>query len=141
MEAETQITSSTHSATVPGQQDGRCGHGGVTCRGQATGLYSGLRAEDSETQTGQMAEVRVQRGEPTDAAGVPGQSRAQDSGGGCDRGRTPAARRRPQRRLQKQGGVLCEAEHNSETQSRVHEREPGLRGLVLRSTGPVFCSS
>lgn len=84
--------------------------------------------------------MRVQRGEQAGAARLPGQSRAEDSDGGCDRGRTPATRRCLQRHLQKQGGLLCEAEQNS-AQSGLYESEPGLRGLVLRSPGPVFCSS
>lgn len=133
MEAETQ---SVHTLirTDPGQ------HGGATCRGQKTGLHSGLRAADSAAETGQMAEALVQRGQQAGAAGVPGRSRAEDPGGVGDRGRAAAARRRLHGRLQKQGGVLCEAKQGG-AESRLHEGKPGLRGLVLRSAGSVFCSS
>lgn len=123
----------------PGDSTASCGHGGATRWGQETGLYRGLRAEDSESETGQMAEVRVQRGQQAGAAGVPGQSRAQDPGGVCDRGRTAAARRRLHSRRQAQGGVLREADGGS-AQSAVHEGGPGVRGPVLRSAGAVFRS-
>lgn len=77
--------------------------------------------------------MRVQRGQQAGAAGVPGQSRAEDSGGVCDCRRTATDRLLLHWRLQEQGGVLHKANHNH-TESRIHEREFVLRGPVLCST-------
>lgn len=124
----------------PGQPSAPCGHGGAPRRGPETGLPRGLRAADAETQAGQVAKMRVGRGQPAAAAGLPGRGRAGDPGGVGDRGRAPAARHRlPGRRLQEQGGLLCEEEQEG-AEPAVGAGQPGVRGPVLRPAGAVFCS-
>lgn len=76
-----------------GQQRETHRHGGVSRRrGQKTGFHSRLRAENSQSEAGQMGKLRVRRGQQAGAAGLPGHGRAEDSDGVRERSWTAGAR-------------------------------------------------
>ena len=113
-------------------------HRGDTCRGPEAGLHRRLRAEISQCQTGQVAEMCLHRGEPPGAAGLPGQSRAAEPIGvfNC-RWDAPGCHLSLHLVTRNQGCVLHEVgKHRAHCGD--HEGEVDLRTHALQAAGSLI---